>query len=84
MREVVRIAPKLAEGHLLLARGLLYESVPLDDVQAEVERGLALAETPDIKALGYYLLADVYNRRGDAARMNEALRKANSYQSRKE
>ncbi len=84
MREVVRIAPKLAEGHLLLARGLLYESVPLDDVQAEVERGLALAETPELKALGYYLLADVYNRKGDPARMKDALQKANLYKSRKE
>ncbi|HVP91562.1 MAG TPA: sulfatase-like hydrolase/transferase [Terriglobales bacterium] len=84
MREVVRIAPKLAEGHLLLARGLLYESVPLETVQAEVERGLALAEKSEIKALGYFLLADVYNRRGDAARMNEALQKANAYRSRKE
>ena len=84
MREVVRIAPKLAEGQLLLARGLLYESVPLDDVQAEVERGLALAETAEFKALGYYLLADVYNRKGDPARMNDALQKANLYKSRKE
>jgi tetratricopeptide (TPR) repeat protein len=84
MKEVVRIAPKLAEGHLLLARGLLYESVALDDIQAEVERGLALAETPELKALAYYLLADVYNRRGDPARMNEALRKADLYRSRKE
>jgi arylsulfatase A-like enzyme/tetratricopeptide (TPR) repeat protein len=84
MREVVRIAPKLAEGHLLLARGLLYEPVSLDEVQAEVERGLALAELPEHKALGYYLLADVYNRRGDTARMNEALRQADLYRSRKE
>ena len=84
MKEVVKIAPKLAEGHLLLARGLLYESVPLDDVQAEVERGLALAQTPEIRALGYFLLADVYNRRGDSVRMNDALRKAKDYQSRKE
>jgi arylsulfatase A-like enzyme/tetratricopeptide (TPR) repeat protein len=82
MKEVVRIAPKLAEGHLLLARGLLYESVALDDIQAEVERGLALAETPELKALAYYLLADIYNRRGDPARMNEALRKADLYRSR--
>ncbi|MGA2362263.1 MAG: sulfatase-like hydrolase/transferase [Candidatus Aminicenantales bacterium] len=84
MREVVRSAPKLADGHLLLARGLLYEPVPLDEVQAEVERGLQLAETPEIKALGYYLLADVYNRKGDSARMNDALQKANLYKSRKE
>jgi choline-sulfatase len=84
MREVVRIAPKLAEGHLLLARGLLYEPVPLEDVQAEVERGLALAELPEHKALAYYLLADIYNRRGDQARMSDALRKADLYKSRKE
>jgi choline-sulfatase len=84
MKEVVRIAPKLAEGHLLLARGLLYESVALDEIQAEVERGLSLAVLPEHKALGYYLLADIYNRRGDPARMNEALRKADLYGSRKE
>jgi arylsulfatase A-like enzyme/Tfp pilus assembly protein PilF len=84
IREVVRIAPKLAEGHLLLARGLLYEAVPLDEVQAEVERGLGLAQTSEIRALGYFLLADVYNRRGDTARMNDALQKARLYQSRKE
>ena len=84
MREVVRIAPKLAEGHLLLARGLLYESVPLDEVQATVEKGISLAQTSEFKALGYYLLADVYNRKGDPARMNDALHKANLYKSRKE
>ena len=38
---------------------------PLDEVQAEVEKGLSLAETSELKALGYFLLADVYNRRGD-------------------
>ena len=84
MRQVVKLAPKLAEGHLLFARALLYESVPLEDVRREVEEGLSLAETSELKALGYFLLADVYNRQGDTARMNEALEKANSYKSRKE
>jgi arylsulfatase A-like enzyme/tetratricopeptide (TPR) repeat protein len=84
MREVARLAPKLAEGHLLLARGLLDDAAPLETVQAEVERGLALAERPEHKALGYFLLADIYSRRGDPARMNEALQKANAYKSRKE
>jgi len=84
MREVVKIAPKLAEGHLMLGRGLLDSGDPLDEVQAEVEKGLSLAETSELKALGYFLLADVYNRRGDPARMNEALKKANSYKYRKE
>lgn len=81
MRAVVTIAPKLAEGHLLLARGLLYEAVPLDEVQATVEKGIALAQTSELKALGYYLLADVFNRRGLPGKMNDALKKAESYKS---
>jgi arylsulfatase A-like enzyme/tetratricopeptide (TPR) repeat protein len=84
MREVVKIAPKLAEGHLLLGRGLLYADVPLDEVRREVETGLSLAETSELKALGYFLLADVYNRQHDPVRMNEALAKANFYRSKKE
>jgi arylsulfatase A-like enzyme/tetratricopeptide (TPR) repeat protein len=81
MREVVKITPKLAEGHLLLARGLLYENVSLDEVQAEAELGLSLAETNELKALGYFLLADIYNRRQEPEKMNEALKKANAFKS---
>jgi arylsulfatase A-like enzyme/tetratricopeptide (TPR) repeat protein len=82
MREVVKLTPKLAEGHLLLARGLLHEDVPLDEIQAEVETGLSLAETAELKALGYYLLADIFNRRHEPEKMNDALRKANSFKNR--
>jgi tetratricopeptide (TPR) repeat protein len=84
MREVVKIVPGLAEGHLMLGRGLLDAGDPLDEVQAEVEKGLSLAETSELKALGYFLLADIYNRQGDTIRMNEALEKANAYKSKKE
>ncbi|MCX6575208.1 MAG: tetratricopeptide repeat protein, partial [Candidatus Aminicenantes bacterium] len=84
MREVVKLAPNLADGHLLLARGLLYEPVPLDEIQVEVEKGLALAQTSELKALGYYLLADIYNRKHQPDKMNEALKKANFYRSQKE
>jgi len=81
MREVVKLTPKLAEGHLLLARGLLYEDVPIEEIQAEVEKGLALAETNELKALAYYLLADVYTRRKLPEKVNEALEKANYFKS---
>ncbi len=81
MREVVKLTPNLAEGHLLLARGLLYEDVPLDEVQTEVEKGLSLAETNELKALGYFLLADIYNRLREPEKMNEALQKANAFKS---
>jgi tetratricopeptide (TPR) repeat protein len=84
MREIVRITPKLPEGHLFLARGLLYEDVPLEEVKASVDRGLDLAETAELKAMGYFLLADIYNRRRETDKMNEALRLANSYKAQKE
>jgi len=83
MREVVKLTPKLAEGHLMLARGLLYEDVPLDEVQAEIEEGLALAETDELKALSYFLLADIYSRRQEPEKVKEALKKANSFKSKR-
>jgi arylsulfatase A-like enzyme/tetratricopeptide (TPR) repeat protein len=79
MREVVRIAPKQPEGYLLLARGLLQESAPIDEVEALAQKGLALAETSDLKALGWFLMADVFNRKGQPERMSEALRRAQGY-----
>jgi arylsulfatase A-like enzyme/Tfp pilus assembly protein PilF len=81
MREVVRIAPQQPEGHLFLARGLLDEPAPVEDVQALVERGLSLARAPDLQALGWLLMADVYNRKQQPEKMNEALRKAERYVS---
>ncbi len=63
MREVIRLAPKQPEGYLFLARGLLQESAPVETVQELVEKGLALAQAADLKALGWLLLADVYNRK---------------------
>ena len=79
MREVIRIAPNQPEGYLFLARGLLGESAPLDEVQALAEKGLSLARAADLKVLGWLLLADVFNRRQQPEKMNEALRKADSY-----
>jgi arylsulfatase A-like enzyme/Tfp pilus assembly protein PilF len=84
MREVVSLAPKLAEGHLFLARGLLQEDTPLNEVKKVVDQGLALAGTAELKALGYFLLADIYNRRHETDKMNEALRLANRYKAQKE
>lgn len=81
MREVVRLAPKLAEGHLFLARGLLAEDGDPDRIEESVQRGLSLAETARMKALGYFLLADVYNRKKQPQKVREALEKANFYKA---
>lgn len=81
MREVVRLAPKQPEGYLFLARGLLQQSAPIEEVQGLVEKGLSLAQAPDLKALGWLLMADVYNRKRQPERMNDALRKAGTFVS---
>jgi Tfp pilus assembly protein PilF len=82
MREVVRISPRLAQGYLFEARGLLKQGAPVDEVQPLVEKGLSLADTPDTKALGFLLLADIYNRRQQPEKVNEALRRAAELQAR--
>jgi len=81
MREVIRIAPRQAEGYLFLARGLLYENAPVDEVREMAEKGVSLAKTSDLKAFGWFLLADIYNREHLPEKMNEALQKANSYKT---
>ena len=79
MTQVRDLAPQQPEGYLFLARGLLVESAPLDEVQAMVEKGLSLAKASEFKALGWFLMADVYNRRHEPDKMRDALQKANSY-----
>jgi len=76
MREVIRIAPRRPEGYLFLARSLLHESAPLDEVQALAEKGLGLAQAPDVKAFGWFLMADIFGRRRQPDKVNEALRQA--------
>jgi choline-sulfatase len=79
MREVVKLAPAQPEGYLFLARGLLLESAPLDSVQQLTQKGLSLAKSRELQALGWLLMADVYNRKRDPVKMNEALQKAQAY-----
>ena len=84
MREVISVAPKRAEGYLFLARGLLSQSGSLDEVQSLVEQGLALARTDELKALGYFLQADLYSRKNEPEKMRRALDKAKSFNPTKE
>ena len=84
MREVMTEAPQRAEGYLFLARGLMSEPDSIDEILSLVEKGLSLAQTPDLKALGYFLQADIYNRKNQPDKMRAALDKANSYRSKEE
>jgi arylsulfatase A-like enzyme/tetratricopeptide (TPR) repeat protein len=81
MKEIIRIAPKRPEGYLFLARGLLHEGMALDEVQTLTEKGLTLARTPEFKALGWFLMADVFERRNQPDKVTVALRNARMHVS---
>ena len=82
MNEVVKLAPDMAEGYLFLARGQLRDpAADLSAVQTKVETGLKNARTPDLQALGWFLLADIYSRKRQPAKVQDALRKANHYKA---
>ena len=76
MREVVRIAPKRPEGYLFLARALLQQSAPLDQVEGLADRGLTSPGPRTSRRWGGSCKADVFNRKGQPDRMNIALRNA--------
>jgi arylsulfatase A-like enzyme/Tfp pilus assembly protein PilF len=79
MREVMRIAPERPEGYLFAARALLQQSASLDEVQRLAQEGLGRAKTSELQALGWFLMADVYNRRREPDKVNEALRQARAH-----
>ena len=79
MRDVVRFAPERAEGYMFLARALLRQPASLDEAQTLAEKGLSLANSAELKALGWFVLADVFNRRQQPDRVNVALRNARAH-----
>lgn len=82
MNEIITIAPDMPEGYLFLARGQLRDpAADLATVQASVDKGLENARSPELQALGWFLLADIYSRRHQPAKVREALSKANHFQA---
>ena len=81
MREVIRIAPKNALGYLFLARGLLQENTDTDEILKLTEQGLELARTPEHKAMAYFMLADIYNRKKQPQLVRQALASANQFKA---
>jgi arylsulfatase A-like enzyme/Tfp pilus assembly protein PilF len=79
MRKVVSIAPKNPAGYLFLARGLLQERGDTNEILNLTEQGLSLARSSEYKAMGYFLLADVYTLKKQPQQVKQALAKANEY-----
>lgn len=71
LRQAIDGNEKFADGHFLLARALLASGAGLDEAARHAREGLKLSPDGELSPLGHYVLADVYNRRGqpgDAAR----------------
>jgi len=74
LRLAVAHQPDWAIGRFYLAQALL-QAGDLDGAQAEAERALALDARSSYAALGHYVLADVYNRRGREREASAELRR---------
>jgi superkiller protein 3 len=82
MRTLIEQSPDTAKPYLLLARVLLQQGGELPEVERLAKAGLERTEADDLKALGYYLLADVYSRQGRQAELEQVLRRAQVHRSR--
>jgi arylsulfatase A-like enzyme/Tfp pilus assembly protein PilF len=81
MRILIEQDPEGARPYLMLARILLNRG-KLEEVERLAQAGLSRARQPDLQALGWFLLADVYSREGRRAELQEAVRKGQYYRAR--
>jgi arylsulfatase A-like enzyme/Tfp pilus assembly protein PilF len=82
MKVLIEEAPDRPRAYLYLARIVLAERKDLGEVERLARTGLDLAEVDELKALGYYLLADVYQRQGRQQELQQVLEKAQFHRSR--
>lgn len=82
MRGLIEVAPELARPYLLLSRALLARNGDPREVEDLAQKGLERAQTSELKALGYFLLADAYSRQGRRDEIPGVLRSAREHQAR--
>jgi arylsulfatase A-like enzyme/thioredoxin-like negative regulator of GroEL len=81
MQTLIDEASEEPRPYLLLARIQLANGEDLAEVERLARGGLERAEAAELKALGYYLLADVYSRQGRQAELQRALEQAQRYRA---
>jgi len=82
LRQLVSANADEPLANLFLARALLTRSADPAEALPFAQKGLDKATTPEIKALGWFLLADIYSRQGRRADVDGALRNAQVYKAR--
>jgi tetratricopeptide (TPR) repeat protein len=65
--------PAFAEGYVFLAKAYLDREMNLDEAAALARKGVSLSPRPEVAPLAHYVLADLYNRKGQRA---DAMREA--------
>ena len=71
----------LAALALLPVWAFMYARAVTTQAEEAAEKGLARNPAPEQAPFGHYILADIYSRRQEPEKMNEALKKANAYKS---
>jgi choline-sulfatase len=80
LRRGVELAPKFGPCYFFLAREEL-DRGNLDEAARLASRGLEVDGRSEVGPLGYYVLADVYNRTGQPARARGEVEKARSLEA---
>jgi arylsulfatase A-like enzyme/Tfp pilus assembly protein PilF len=81
MRTLIEQQPDNARPYLLLARMLLERPDRIQEVEGLAETGLSKTDQPDLKALGWFVLADFYARQGRRNEHLDAVRKGQHYRA---
>lgn len=81
MRSLIKDSPKEPKPYLMLAQMLLDQPGRLAETESLARAGLERAQDADLKALGYFVLADVYSREGRRGELQDAVRKGEHYRS---
>ncbi len=81
MRELMAAKPEEPRAYFFLARARLARSAAPSEVEDLVHQGLDRSTDPEMKALGYYLLADVFSREGRRDDLAAAVAQARRYEA---
>ncbi len=81
MRAILAQDPNNPRAHLVLARALLDDPRRLAEAERNAMIGLERAREPEMKALGWFLLADVYSRQGRRPESRAAAAKGQQFKA---
>ena len=80
-RTLIKTDPTGPKPYLILAQSLVDQPGRLAEAESLARAGLERAKDPELKALAYFVLADVYSREGRRSELQDAVRKGEHFKS---